>query len=320
MGIFDYIKDVSDALSTRRGREDLLGIPANKKDRKLKARAIQEFNKKYPEFRWFKASIDIAGIPHYFECDNDIETTDYDSYIKYKAGDITDYDGYIQYKKGKNYYCGLFEGRRNVYKNFSYIKEHINCDEIRCEVIENEQIPEIKVLLKSYRSWQELIHVYSTSFKINYAYCWYRSLRDELTSPFPLIQVIDEGEDSIPIDESTFKWALHPDKKKAFEKLKYLMVDGEIPYGSIDEISRLDSLRQLLVLADVLNRMQIKPLFDDLPCLPVTEVDYKNSSFFEDENQFWKHLFFKKFHFNNNLENLSFNICSLIKEDNVNYD
>ncbi|MBT8545834.1 hypothetical protein G6732_03040 [Polynucleobacter paneuropaeus] len=118
MGIFDYIKDVAGVLSTRSGRETMLGIPANKMDRALRERALQEFCKNNPEFL--------------------------------TSGNLVDFDGYVQFIHNGEKCCEFIEGENNCWNAHAYYREKYGYDKVFFDVISKDEIPQVKNLFSDY--------------------------------------------------------------------------------------------------------------------------------------------------------------------------
>jgi hypothetical protein len=118
MGLLDHINGFFEEISTREGRERQLGIPANKRDRALRKRAVEEFKIKNPDF--------------------------------HIQGDKQDYDGYVQYISDGEKYCEFIEGERNCLRAFdSYIDEY-GYDSVHRKLTARDLIPEIEDLFASH--------------------------------------------------------------------------------------------------------------------------------------------------------------------------
>lgn len=149
--ILNIFQDTSEQLQTRRGREELLGLSANKRNRKLNEVAEKNFYSTYPEF----ADMGNKG-----------------------SGDDYDFDGYIQFRIGNKYYCQFMEGEPSLKKEYLRLCEK-KYDEVDFRIIDVNEVPVIYNLLKNYKDWTKFISIYPTSFKYMYASCWfykYRSL------------------------------------------------------------------------------------------------------------------------------------------------
>jgi hypothetical protein len=147
--ILSIFQDASEQLQTRRGREELLGLPANKRNRKLNEVAKNNFYSTYPEF-------DDRGNKG--------------------SGDDYDFDGYIQFRMGNKYYCQFMEGESSLKKEYFRLCEE-KYDEVDFRIIDADEVPVIYNLLKDYKDWTKFISLYPTSFKYMYASCWFYKYR-----------------------------------------------------------------------------------------------------------------------------------------------
>lgn len=121
MGIFDFIKDVTEVVSTRSGRESMLGIPANKRDRAIRERAVKEFIEQNPEFL--------------------------------VSGSTADFDGYVQYINNKEKHCVFIEGERNCWKARDYYLEKFGYESAFLDITADQLIPKIEDLFASHRAY-----------------------------------------------------------------------------------------------------------------------------------------------------------------------
>ncbi len=118
LSIFDYISGFIEELTTRRGREAELGIPANKRDRALRERAVEEFKTMNPNF--------------------------------YIRGNTEDYDGYVQYIRDGEKYCEFIEGERNCLRAVDRYIAQIGYDSVHRELTSSLIIPKIRDLFADY--------------------------------------------------------------------------------------------------------------------------------------------------------------------------
>ena len=141
-----YLKKITDDLQTKKGREDILGIKANRRDRKYREQAVTEFISTYPEFWIINQN---------------------------KGGHTYDFDGYIQTRIQNDCYCEFFEGKRNVEIKFDEKSSDPSISEINYRIIGEEEIPVVRNLLTGYKNWEFYREKYSTSLKYMYASCWF---------------------------------------------------------------------------------------------------------------------------------------------------
>jgi hypothetical protein len=121
MGLLDHINGFFEEISTRDGRERQLGIPANKRDRAIKVRSVEEFKAKNPNF--------------------------------HIHGDKQDYDGYVQYISNGEKYCEFIEGEKNCLRAFNNYKEKYGHDSVHRALTTKDLIPKIKDLFADYEEY-----------------------------------------------------------------------------------------------------------------------------------------------------------------------
>ena len=206
MGIFDYIKSVGDVLSTRSGRENMLGIPANKRDRALRERAVKEFSERNPDFL--------------------------------VLGNTLDYDGYVQYVCDGQMYCVFIEGEKEVWKFRDHKLDKLGHGSAHLDTIDNQLIPEIKNLFLEHKNfWKRRANEQRTVVNIVLSQLWL----DE--------QLKNEG-------ASKFKMGI-------YDKFSDMISNSEIPFYSVEEISKSAPYSELLVISKFLESENIQIPFNN---------------------------------------------------------
>jgi hypothetical protein len=193
----------------------MLGIPANKRDRALRERAVKEFSERNPEFL--------------------------------VSGNTLDYDGYVQYVCNGQMYSVFIEGEKEIWKFRDHKLDELGHGSAHLETIDNQLIPEIKNLFLEHKNfWKRRANEQRTAVNIVLSQLW---LNDQLKN------------------QETNRF-----KSEVYDKFSDMISNNEIPFYSVEEISKSVPYTELLVMSKFLESENIKIPLNN-PDIKLSKVD-----------------------------------------------